>query len=347
MLFITCKPIEEASPGMGTGLKAFVLDADSANNQLYYCDHKGTMGDKEVFLELGSLKFMKALREDPHKQILFYLHGFNNQPADVMYQGNLLQKLMDMNAPNECLVIPIIWPCGDKTGFVRDYWDDQKSADMSGYPLSRALSLFVQWQHQNRRDDVPCTKFMNIMAHSMGNRVLKEAMYIWGHYDSFKKVPMLFRNIFMVAADVTCDTLQLDQKGSYITYATKNTIVYYAGDDRALQGSKLINIENRQITKRLGHAGPSPSSYKVPNVYGVDCDRVNSEYDPLGHTYFINAAAVAAKENGKLNKNDGGDVFNHMLDCITTGSAGQYKMSKIKTKDPLVALARTVKNCFK
>lgn len=320
MLFITCKPIENNE----------FVKTDSPANQVYFCSYVND-GKEAMIKDIGSLNFMKIVRENNYKQVLLYIHGFNNQPEDAFRQGNILQQLCDIYKQKECLVIPVVWPNHDRTGIVRDYWDDQKSADMSGFAIGRAISLFTQWQQQNRRDDIQCLKYMNILAHSMGNRVLKEAMYNWGHYDSFRKVPMIFRNIFMVAADVVNNTLEPSQKGGYIPYAAKNVVVYYAGDDRALQGSKIANMENRVITKRLGHGGPTSGSM-VQNVYAVDCDSVNSKYDILGHTYFINANLIEQKGNTFLTKDFAGKVFEHFFNCIVTGQVSGEQKQKITTK---------------
>lgn len=321
MLFITSKPIRDNQ----------FVETDSPDNQVYFCSYIND-GKEKLLKDIGSNAFMKSIRENNYKQVLFYLHGFNNQPEDVFYQTNILQQLCDISQKKECLVIPIIWPCHDQTGIIRDYWDDQKAADMSGFAIGRAISLFVKWQQQNKKDDIPCLKYMNVLAHSMGNRVLKEAIYHWGHYDSCKKVPMIFRNIFMIAADVVNTTLEPNQKGSYIPYAGKNIVVYYAGDDRALQGSKLVNMENRVITKRLGHSGPTNPSFVVNNVYGIDCDSVNSKYDLIGHTYFINKNLIDSKGATFLTKDFGGKVFEHLFKSIQTGKIDGEQKQIITTK---------------
>ena len=36
------------------------------------------------------------------------------------------QKLFDKKQKNEILVIPLILPCDNDLGIVKDYWDDQK-----------------------------------------------------------------------------------------------------------------------------------------------------------------------------------------------------------------------------
>lgn len=326
--FVSCKPIKYVQ-GIGVTSKIFHFDEENIapSNQFFFCKADRTSDNKFFNTEeVGSLSFMRATQQNPYEQVLFYIHGFNVRPEDAMFQASVLQDVFDSKQKNLCQVIPIIWPCGTKEGIIRDYWDDQKSADMSGVAIGRAISMFVAWQQQNRRDDVPCRKYMNILAHSMGNRVLKEAIYHWGHYDSGRKIPSIFRNIFMVAADVVHSTLEPNQRGSYIPFAAKNIIAYYSGDDRALQGSKLINSEATNITKRLGHGGPTPASLAIPNVYGVDCDPVNSIYDPLlGHTYFVDKSAVDVTNVNNFSAKFGGKVFDHIFDKVKTGVMNDKK----------------------
>ena len=54
-----------------------------------------------------------------------------------------------------------------------------------------------------------------------------------------------------------------------------------------LRSSKVVNLRNRIIRRRLGHTGPEPSSRRPRNVVAVDCDDFNSRYDRFGHSYFL------------------------------------------------------------
>ena len=98
--------------------------------------------------------------------------------------------------------------------------------------------------------------------------------------------------------------------GEYVPQFTRNTVVYYSSDDYALAKSKIVNIKNHQWGRRLGLTGPK-DMHKVPkNVYEVDCDDFNNDFDfPGGHTYFLD-------KNGT---NDASPIINHIVTAITTG----------------------------
>ncbi|SIT10310.1 hypothetical protein SAMN05421760_11529 [Neptunomonas antarctica] len=51
------------------------------------------------------------------------------------------------------------------------------------------------------------------LAHSTGNRVLRETLSVWDKYDLPQGVPLIFMNTFLVAVDVINETLHEGQKG--------------------------------------------------------------------------------------------------------------------------------------
>lgn len=89
-------------------------------------------------------------------------------------------------------------------GIVKDYWEDQKSADQSTFSFARMFQKFMEWRgspEYNSEDD-QCFMRINVLAHSMGNRVLRQMLSNWHKYDQPNKLPLLFRNAFLVAANI-------------------------------------------------------------------------------------------------------------------------------------------------
>ena len=263
----------------------FDLRDNSPSNSVYFC----TRNRKNKYTELGSDVFLEKLKTANYRQLMLYIHGFSNMPEVVFDNVEEFQKLCNEKKTNEVLVIPIIWPCDNDIGIIKDYWDDQKSADMSAYSYARVLQKFLEWRSSplfNPEDD-PCLKRLNILAHSMGNRVLRETLYNWNRYDLADGVPLIFRNTFLVAADIVNESLELGKSGEHICYASRNVTVYFASDDLALRASKVSNLKNKIASRRLGHTGPEDMNKVPKNVYSVDCDDVNTIYDkPKGHSYF-------------------------------------------------------------
>ena len=247
------------------------------------------------------------------RQLWLYIHGFSNLPEkDIFPRTRTLQRLCDEKRRGEVEVVPLIWPCDADFGIVKDYWDDQEAADASAFSFARLLQRFHKWRKDEsdaldraRRDgtlragDGPCVKRINVLAHSMGNRVLRGALARWGHYYWSGRVPMLFRNTFMVAADVVNESLERGGAGRFICDCSRNVVVYYASDDLALRASKAANLKNGIASRRLGHSGPEDMRKVPSNVYAVDCDDFNMDYDTMGHSYFLQDDSKP-KRSGRL-----------------------------------------------
>ncbi len=308
MLFVTNRfPTQSIRSRNGRKFN-FDLKNNAPSNSVFFC----VKGKGEDHKEIGSLELLKRVKEAKHRQVLLYVHGFNNLPEHIFRKTKELQKLCDDKKKNEVLVVPLIWPCDNEEGIVKAYWDDKKSADQSGFSFARVLEKFMAWRNSDANDPgvAPCLKRINMLAHSMGSRVPRQTLVNWDKYDLASGVPLIFRNTFLVASDVVNETVHRGQPGELISHASRNVVVYYASDDLALRASKAANLKNKVASRRLGHSGPEDMEETPRNVFQVDCDDINTLYDtPKGHSYFTDAATP-----GKP-----GMVFNHIFQCMKSG----------------------------
>lgn len=320
MLFVTNRVLQEGlTPVNRPGTLPRSIRFDLTNNQVeqsvYFCDRTGA----ETYAEIGSTAFLTALKNSGYREILFYIHGYNNLPESAIFpRAEELQRLLNQKSPNAVQVVPLIWPCDHDLGKVKDYYDDQMAADQSGVAFARMFQKFLVWRETNSTLDVPCTKRINVLAHSMGNRVLRSAFSSTVKYFLPQGMPLVFRNIFMAAADIGNASLEPGQDGELIPPAARNVVIYHAADDLAMRASKVANVtaeESRRqrqagqiASRRLGHTGPADMSKVAKNVYALDCDDFNNDFDaPAGHGYF-------AGRNGTPSP-----AFNHIWSCIDTG----------------------------
>ncbi len=308
MLFITNRfPKQSIRTRSGRHFD-FDLNNNAPSNSVFFCER----GPDGACTEVGSIDFLARVKKAAHRQILIYIHGFSNMPDDIFAGAQEFQELCDGRRKGEVLVIPLVWPCDNDFGIVQDYWDDQKSADASAYSFARVLEKFMAWRNSEKYNPQaePCLKRINVLAHSMGNRVLRETLAAWNRYDLANGVPLLFRNTFLVAADIVNESLHGGQRGELICHASRNVVVYYASDDLALRASKASNLRNRIASRRLGHTGPEDMALTPSNVYAVDCDDVNTAYDlPKGHSYFR-----SGRQAGQP-----GVVFDHIFAALESG----------------------------
>ncbi len=308
MLFITSRqPTINTEPRLN---KNFIFDLhNNSSSRGFFCCRRLKKDQHE---EIGSKGMLSAIKASKYKQVLLYIHGFSNLPEDVFLNAQEFQLLCDKKKDREILVLPVVWPCDNDFGVVKDYWDDQKSADQSAFAFARMFQRFMEWRSsaEYNPDDDPCLKRVNVLAHSMGNRVFRQTLSNWQKYHQPGGLPLLFRNTFLVAADILNESLHKGQPGELISHASRNVVVYYASDDLALRASKISNLKNAEASRRLGHSGPEDMDKTPKNVYAIDCDDVNTVYDPpKGHSYF---------RSGKK-KGEPGIVFNHIFQTLLSG----------------------------
>ena len=93
MLFVTNRtPRESSRTKLGRKI-TFSLQNTSVSQSLYFCERTGP----KAYVEIGNRKFFSGLKElDNVKQILLYIHGFNNTgEKDIFPRADALQRLID------------------------------------------------------------------------------------------------------------------------------------------------------------------------------------------------------------------------------------------------------------
>lgn len=174
--------------------------------------------------QYASLRVACTLMERARKEkkhLLFYAHGYNNDVGDVVKAALALEKTYDV------IVVPFTWPAnggGAVSGtaaYLSDKKDARASADalnsmiakVNAYHLllteSRARELMARAEKQHPRNpgaqrahyselaDRDCPVTINLLCHSMGNYLLKQAL-------KSSETPahdLVFDNVCLVAAD--------------------------------------------------------------------------------------------------------------------------------------------------
>lgn len=211
---------------------------------------------------LATLRLLE--RGSPKKQVLVFVHGFNNRFEDAVFR--FAQIVHDSGAD----VVPILftWP---SKGSVLAYGYDHESASYSRDALEDGLRFLAK---------DPGISEITVLAHSMGNWVTLEALRQMAIRDG--KVAAKIRNVFLAAPDVDVD-LALEQIKTMGT-PRPNFILFTSRDDRALALSRKIWGE-----PRLGSIDPAQEPYRSD----LDSDKISvinltgvASPDQLRHATF-------------------------------------------------------------
>ncbi|HEX3496188.1 MAG TPA: alpha/beta hydrolase [Methylocella sp.] len=209
--------------------------------------------------------FRRLVRTTPKKQVLVFVHGFNNRFEDAVFR--FAQIVHDSGADD---VVPVLftWP---SKGSVFAYGYDHESASYSRDALEDGLRALAK---------NPEVGEITVLAHSMGNWVTLEALRQMAIRDG--KVAEKIHNVMLAAPDVDVDIAreQITAMGARRPQFT----LFVSEEDHALALSRKVWGE-----PRLGSINPDQEPYKsnlarerigVINLTGV------SSADQLNHGTF-------------------------------------------------------------
>jgi esterase/lipase superfamily enzyme len=221
------------------------------------------------------------------KHITIFIHGYKNKWFD---EANRYQQICDTfftgaNSLGECILYD--WP---SDGELYDYLPDRAHARDCANDLASILSTLydiMQDQQQLAQraasiaraagkypdPNAACRAKTSIIAHSMGNYLLEEAMVaVWAR----KNQPLtmsLVNQLLMIAADIDNDIFKSGETvgqtdGDAIANLTYRVTALYSGLDPVLGLSAGLKHFGK---RRLGRSGID-HDFPVPdNVWDVDC----------------------------------------------------------------------------
>jgi esterase/lipase superfamily enzyme len=199
------------------------------------------------------------LKESGSEAFLF-IHGYNVEFDDAVLRTAQLFRDLEFNG------VPILfsWPAQNA------WWRYPAAEDAVG-DSSRKLEEFISELLSRQK-----LTAVNVVAHSMGNRVLEGAL----DRLTLRKVNPGFKNVVMAAPDI--NIADLDNVSAILRASTAHATVYASSKDVALLASKAFHSY-----PRLGEA-PPPRVAK--GIDTVDASAIRQ--DLLGHSYFADSGTV-------------------------------------------------------
>lgn len=224
--------------------------------------------------EAPFLQNLNALIERaPQKDVLVFVHGFNvNFPSAVSRAAQIANDL-----PFNGAIVCYSWP---SQGGVEKYLLDGQVANSSVEPMAHFLETLV--------NSVPPDTKINIMVHSMGNRVVMRALNRLP--ESFRQTKP-FQNVILAAPDVGVSEFK-ELAPAIIAQANRVTL-YSGSGDVALVASKAVNQERR--------AGDSREPLIIEGIETIDVSSVDTSF--MSHSYYGSNRAVLSDLFALLKQN--------------------------------------------
>lgn len=247
----------------------------------------------------GSLVLLKQLQDQmktEQNDALVFIHGFNTTFIEAMEAaGQLADKYRQLSKGlYQPSIFVFSWPSDGSVvslngGSLSGYRNDRHDAEASGLAFARGLMKLAGFL-KNTSKDQACAQRVNLMAHSMGNYVLRNALQQAQKIVDGHGLTRLFDNIILTAADEDSDAFQHNHKLARLPELGQRITVYFNNGDLAL----TVSDYTKGNPDRLGHDGPLKPHDIPAKVVLVDASGVVFGATPADfHSYHIHNDKVA------------------------------------------------------
>ncbi len=242
---------------------------------------------------LGSDQVFEALRQrliEDEADLVLLLHGFACSFEDALSNAAELRTQYGTRArPLHSGVFS--WPSnGSLTPFI-DYRSDRDDARFSAKAIARAVERLISYLHKLDRKDW-CRSDIHLVAHSMGNYALRNALQAMLSTVGDRPLPRIFKNIFLMAPDEDNDAFEDPAKFARLPELAESIQLYFARNDEAL----VISNRTKGNPDRLGTTGPRTLTSLPQKVVLIDCSDVSETESSSDsrHQYYRKRPEVIA-----------------------------------------------------
>jgi esterase/lipase superfamily enzyme len=205
----------------------------------------------------GRLQGEVARKENPRREALVFIHGYNTSFEDAAYRTALLAR--DLHFPGPPILFS--WP---SHGQLEDYAGDEEAEQYSRELFRQVLQQIAERSEAER---------IYLVAHSMGNRLLTHVLRdLLPEDDGAKKV---FREVVLAAPDIDRKYFE-DRILDKILKQGPRVTLYASSKDIALATSKSVHTYVR--------AGQGGDDLLVrPDLFSIDASPLDTT--GLSHDY--------------------------------------------------------------
>ena len=226
-------------------------------------------------LAQAKANFDARVRRMPGRRVLVFVHGFNTRFEEAVYRFAQIVHDARVN------VAPVLftWPSG---GNVTDYVYDRDSAVYSRDALEAVLQALA---------NDPSVNSISILAHSMGNYLVVEALRQMSIRD--RGLSPKIRDVMMASPDIDIDVFRRQIAEIDAGPRPAQFTLFVSRDDRALGLSSFLARDST----RLGALDPNEEPYRSilekGRVQVVDLTSFASN-DFTNHSKFASGEVVGA-----------------------------------------------------
>lgn len=216
----------------------------------------------------------KTPSED-QKHFNIFVHGFDTTWTSAVQRYGAIVNNLFSGPQSLGLCILFTWP---SKGSVAGYLPDRSEARQSADDFADVLSSLYDWMasKQVQAADNPanaCKAATSIIAHSMGNYVVENAMNVTWTRKNRPLLMSLINQLVMVAADVDNDLFRAGDAveqgdGEGIANLSYRVTAMYSGRDSVLGASAGLKHFGK---RRLGRSGLDRTCPVPDNVWDIDC----------------------------------------------------------------------------
>ena len=239
---------------------------------------------------LGSLNVFERVREKMvghARDTVIFIHGYNVSFKESLTAAARLRRTFSAGPGGSSVnVVLFSWPSDGSMMPYIAYSNDRQDAAASGPAFARGLLKLTDFLRGSTPEEA-CSFRIHLVAHSMGNYVLRHAVQEIVAHSAGRPV-RLFDQVFLMAADEDDDAFEHDHKLKSLPRLAKRVNVYFNNEDKAM----AISDKTKGNPDRLGDDGPRIPRGIPGKVTLIDCTGVVR--GTVEHSYFLNSPQVGA-----------------------------------------------------
>ena len=218
---------------------------------------------------------------------MVFIHGYNVSFKEALTSAATLKRNFSTarSGPGVNVVL-FSWPSDGSMMPYIAYANDRQDAAASGPAFARGLLKLTDFLRGATPEEA-CDQRIHLVAHSMGNYVLRHTVQEITAHASGRPV-RIFDQVFLMAADEDDDAFEHDHKLKSLPRLAKRVNVYFNNGDTGM----AVSDKTKGNPDRLGDDGPRVPRGIPGKVTLIDCTSV--VHGLVEHSYYLDSPTVVA-----------------------------------------------------